>query len=144
MFWTIAWILIAVIYLVAMYGFSISWHSHQAIGLLGFVVLIGFQLAAILASNLDHHEKIRAFYWDLARGRAKEDPWVDEYVESYRHLREHGNALAILALEFLLTLILVSAPSLQLATLALFFWILPSIYSWFIGALLESRLAKQQ
>jgi len=43
---------------------------------------------------------IRQFYRNLSLARIAAD--ARDYVESYRHLREHGNAYSIIILEFIL------------------------------------------
>lgn len=60
-----------------------------------------------------HIEQVTNFYVDLASRRAEAFKRPDntptaraEYVESYRHLREHGNAVLILVAEAILALAL--------------------------------------
>ena len=91
-----------------------------------------------------------AFYRELAR-RRKENP---DLVESYRHLREHGNSFAIVFLEFALGVILFSIGT---STTGLsrwfggesgaisgylfvgFLWITPAALVWLIGTALERQ-----
>ena len=51
-------------------------------------------------------ETIRDFYHELAtarsRGKEEKKKEITEYVESYRHLREHGNAFLIILMECVL------------------------------------------
>ena len=47
-------------------------------------------------------ESSRDFYDRLAQKRAKNT----EYVESYKHLREHGNSVSIVVFELLLAFVL--------------------------------------
>lgn len=60
-----------------------------------------------------------------------------EYIESYRHLREHGNAYAILLAEIVLALALDVSPSWFFVGGLLVLWILPAAFVWFIGTWLE-------
>jgi hypothetical protein len=106
-----------------------------------FLCVVGFQVATLIAAHWDRFETISTFYWKLATARAAEAPSVSGYVESYRHLREHGNAFSILVLEFALAFVLYSSPKFLFAVVAIVLWISPSFYSWFIGSLLESKLA---
>ena len=136
-FWAITGIVIASLQIVAAWRLKISWHSYRWFGSLVFLVVVGVQFALIVAAHLDRFKAITSFYYALAQVRSKGAP-VAEYVESYRHLREHGNSLAILVLEFALAYVLVSAQEPALALIALILWLVPSIYSWFIGSLLEA------
>ena len=121
--------------------FSFSLWSHRSLSLLMFLWVVGFQMATIIEAYLDRFDAISTFYWKIACARATESPSISGYVESYRHLREHGNASSILVLEFLLGFILYSAPKLVVAIVALVLWIAPAFCSWFIGSLLEAKLA---
>lgn len=138
-FATVSSIAIAVTYLGASLSLSIPRHGWYTLGILGFAVVFGLQLGLIFTAHFGR-QAIIEFYWHLARARAKDDQFVGEYVESYRHLREHGNAVAIVILEFVLALAISSTSEPSLAILAVFLWMLPSTYSWFVGSLLESRL----
>jgi hypothetical protein len=71
------------------------------------------------------------------RKRANADKIGEQYVESYRHLREHGNAFFIVFLELLLGTALFYSPFPWVALLAL--WIFPAAGVWLFGTLLENR-----
>jgi hypothetical protein len=140
-FWLITAGAIAFVYLVTTYCLSIPWWSYPAAGLLVFLGVVGSQVAVIVRAHWDGFETISLFYRNLAKARAIRAASVADYVQSYRHLREHGNALSILALEFALTFVLYSAPRLLVGALVMVFWFLPSTYSWIIGSILEAKLA---
>lgn len=137
-FWVLTAIAIAAIQLLLWWRLSIEWFSYRWFGVLVFLVTVVIQVAMIVTAHIDRFRAIRSFYWCLAQARGKQDRSVAEYVESYRHLREHGNACAILALEFALTFVLASSGSPFIAALAITMWLLPSAYSWFVGSLLEA------
>ncbi len=139
-FWLLTTGAIAFLFLVVARCLSISWLSYRAVSLLILLGVVGFQAATIIAAHWDRFETISSFYWKLATARATDLPSVQEYVESYRHLREHGNAFSILILEFALAFVLYSSPKFSFAVVATLLWVFPSFYSWFIGSLLESRL----
>jgi len=67
---------------------------------------------------------------------------VSEYVESFRDLREHGNAFEIIFLEIVLaaTIFSLSYQSVFSAVLFIVLWILPSALCWIVGTLLEFNL----
>lgn len=72
-------------------------------------------------------------------GNAWETKNISDYVESYRHLREHSNAFFITLLTITLTFIICNQSILP-TELVLFIWILPSSAIWFVATLLELRL----
>lgn len=129
--------LVAIVWLLVC-RFLIGWWNYRWLGALVYVTVIIVQGAMIVAAHMNRFNAITSFYHDLAQARSKDDPAVDEYVESYRHLREHGSSCAILILEFLLAFVLVSARQPYLAAWAVTLWLLPSIYAWIIGSLLET------
>ena len=110
-------------------------------GIVFFVLVFGVQLAAIGKAYIDKFARITVFYWKLSGARASKEREVPEYVESYRHLREHSNAYAILILELLLAPVLaLTQEPWQLVPVALL-WLLPPACCWLIATVLEVRLA---
>jgi len=107
------------------------------------VVLLQVICLFLLASGLDGTQK---FYSLIAKFRASSsgaDSVHAQYVESYRHLREHGNAFSILSMEIALTLALVAlGDSPGSFALLLISWILPSTVAWIIGTWLEGSIDK--
>lgn len=95
------------------------------------------------------------FYSNLATMRSKSSARNAEFVESYRHLREHGNAFFIVLSEIFFFFYLLGAlklafqprvniePSFQMVigTIFLMLWVLPGVGAWFLGTKLEQRLA---
>lgn len=143
-FWLFTTAAIVLVHLVLVWNLWIRWWSYQFLGLLVFLVIVGVQVAMIVTAHLYRLKTISSFYRDLATARASDAPWVSQYVESYRHLREHGNAFSILALEFALAFVLCSVSRPIWAALAIVLWLLPSTYSWFIGSLLEAEFAHER
>jgi hypothetical protein len=82
---------------------------------------------------------IRTFYLNLTEARAGRDnrAEVREYVESYQHLREHGNAFSILLLEVILAAALYAADSVIRLFGLVVIWIVPATFTWFLGTWLE-------
>ena len=79
----------------------------------------------------------------IARARDKTKLYgkqKSEYIESYRHLREHGNAYAILFAEIVLALALDVSPSWFFVGGLLVLWILPAAFVWFIATQLEFQI----
>jgi hypothetical protein len=89
------------------------------------------------------------FYKDLAKRRGTKNAKDSGIVDTYRHLREHGNALGIVFLEILLGIVLIRGASLvreqyELLFLALVLavWVLPGALVWVIGSYLELRFSE--
>ena len=136
------WIASGVI-IVALTGLAYVCFRLTTLNLLGlFLLLLStvIQVGMIVTAHWDRLEKIFSFYSNLATARARKDAGVNGYTESYRHLREHGNAVSIVCMEFVLAFVIVTAPRRAVALLALPVWVLPSAYAWFVATFLESRL----
>ncbi len=95
-------------------------------------------------------QSILTLYQELARARANRRPYTAtrEYVESYKHLREHGNAMGIVLLETVLALALWPAVrkcgcqwdrAAMTGFLLMAAWVTPAIYAWFVGTWLEAK-----
>jgi hypothetical protein len=93
----------------------------------------------------------RNFYTELINNRRR--PAKREFIESYKHLREHGNSFLIVFFEFVLGFILSSFISesvagvyiftndaIQNLFLVLFIWIIPPACIWAFGQKLEQSL----
>lgn len=89
------------------------------------------------------------FYQELSKKRSTKD----NFVESYKHLREHGNSFLIIVFEFFFGAILYifgnyHIPNIQTCSMDIvenitpyvtifLIWIAPAALVWFIGAMLE-------
>lgn len=121
---------------------SLAYWSWQGLSI-GFVALVlALQLSLFAEAKRNNFEHITTFYWSLSTARASEAPQVQEYVESYRHMREHGNAFAIILFEVGFALAAISVPNLSMLSALLFFWVTPAALVWGVATGLESRLAK--
>jgi hypothetical protein len=90
------------------------------------------------------------FYEQLSVQREKRP----DFVESYRHMREHGNAVSIVVFELLLAFILWSlrpvgsvggnAVLVARAGLILAVWITPAALVWLVGSSLERYLSRSK
>ncbi|WP_339319349.1 hypothetical protein [Paenibacillus sp. FSL R10-2734] len=67
---------------------------------------------------------------------------ITEYKESYKHLREHGNAFTIVLMEFILAVILYYMDNIQQVVISMIVWAIPSSFVWFIGTYLENKISK--
>lgn len=105
------------------------------------VFIIGLQLVLAATAVFNRFAIVRAFYEGLSAARASKARRATEYVESYRHLREHGNAFSILLMEAILGFILANMPTANAAMLVLVVWVVPACTSWLVGTALESTFA---
>jgi hypothetical protein len=113
--------------------------SKTHLGVLCLVIAILFQAMLILAAHKNKFVLIREFYKNLSEARTASES--RDYVDSYRHMREHSNAYAIIILELILAPAVVAADSpwqLAFVTLA---WLAPAGYCWLIASLLEAEFA---
>jgi len=113
------------------------------------VLLLELQFVVVCLS-ICWREKLFMFYESLAGHREKTK---GEIVESYRHLREHGNSFFIVFLEVALGVVLFQAAKLaqdrcnkaagpglvEVYLLVFVAWILPAVCVWLISTLIEGR-----
>lgn len=135
--WLIFIILFGVFYVVV-------WNLNSFTLLRGFMSLAAFFIVYsqifILLSSIKAKNHIFDFYRKLAKDRANQNTDRKEFVESYRHLREHGNAFLILVCESALGMALFFCTSINELILTTFFWLIPTAPIWFVATYLESRL----
>jgi len=114
------------------------------LAIVSFFFLVSAQFILIgRAYSKGSFPTIMLFYERLAWRRVGHAQDVGEYVESYRHIREHSNALAIVVLEILLAPVLaLASESRQLIPIALL-WLLPSACCWLIATVLEVKLSER-
>lgn len=125
----------------------IAWKWLPPLAAVGAGLVIGLQIGLVLVALLTKFSEIEKFYRGLADARSKSMRKKDEppsagfeYVTSYRHLREHGNAFMIVILEGILAYVLFRLPSAACAFYFIAVWLLPATLAWFLGTVLESRL----
>lgn len=114
-------------------------------GLTGLVVLSSVVIAQIISMVLAYRDKfsrITAFYWKVSGARAATEvpSQVGEYIESYRHMREHSNAYAILVFELLAAPVLAAASESRLLVPISIVWLLPPARCWLTATALEAGL----
>lgn len=127
----------------------LAWGTYQYFW--GLAVAVGILLAYVYYRAIDsfrkvgHEDQWRIWYSSLAISREK---GRKEYIESYRHLREHGNAFFIVLLEIALAIPLFmivslqSEPEVKIAFMLMvaIFWLLPGMVCWMLGNSLEQYL----
>lgn len=115
---------------------SQDFYSGLAFLLVTSILIVG-QLFLILRAIFSKKKYAFLYYDRLVKRRAVASLETIQYVESYRHLREHGNAFFIVLLELLLGATLFYSPVPW--SVVLMIWILPAALVWFFGTLMESR-----
>jgi len=119
----------------------------RSTGVVALVMIAGSQFV-LLWNVLRNPDGTHHFYDQLSRRRTK----LPDFVESYRHMREHGNAVSIVVFELLLAFILWSlrptgsdggaAILVGRVGLILAVWLTPSALVWLIGSSLERYLSR--
>ncbi len=102
-------------------------------------LVLCFQLVPLYFALRSEGAATHAYYKTLTKARSNPAADAKEYVESYKHLREHGNAFFIVFFEVALGFLLWAAPRGNYAILVLFLWIIPAMFVWFVGSILEYR-----
>jgi hypothetical protein len=100
------------------------------------------QIFLIVMAQRYRFKKITSFYDRLVNARCADRIAGKDYTDSYRHLREHGNAKMIIILEIFLGAIMASADDGAELVMMLVLWLVPAAYVWFIGSILEAHFAK--
>ncbi|MFT4170911.1 MAG: hypothetical protein QM639_00005 [Rhodocyclaceae bacterium] len=100
-------------------------------------LLFALQVVMLWLAITGREPETFKYYDKVVKKRARAARETQEYVESYRHLREHGNAFLIVLLELLLGGALYYSPFRW--GLVLMFWIAPAALVWFVATYLESR-----
>jgi hypothetical protein len=151
------WVITCFVALVAALVTSVVWDlfliSHRCVlestGIVALALVASSQLV-LLWKVLRNPDETHRFYDQLSKQRANRA----DYVESYRHMREHGNAVSIVVLELLLAFILWSLRPVGSAGgnmvpvgrvgIVLAVWLTPSTLVWLIGSSLERYLSRSQ
>lgn len=116
--------------------FSQDFYAGSAFLFLISLIFVG-QLFLLWLSLSGREHNAFDYYDKLAKKRAEASKVGQEYVESYRHLREHGNAFLIVLLELLLGAALFYSPIPWAMLLML--WVFPAAGVWVFGTFLENR-----
>lgn len=121
---------------------SIDWifNSADFVPIFLISIVLTFQFYQLGVAYHDSFKKLIDFYLAMTKNRASTSPFIKEYVVSYRHMREHGNAFAIIFFEVCLTIVLISARDIRVFAGLIFFWVVPAALVWFIATVLENRI----
>lgn len=103
-----------------------------------------FQANLLFKALISEKEDVLDYYENLTKARADTSLGSSEYVESYKHLREHANAFLIVIFEAVLGLVLYKSDSLFTSLTVLVIWIFPAALIWFVGNVLESEYVNKR
>jgi hypothetical protein len=112
-----------------------------------YIMLISMQINILFDIFLKSWKKTIDYYLVIVEKRDKYKN--SSYVESYKHIREHGNSFLIVLFQFLLAFIIfvfVSEPavsnadSIRYLLIIVPFWVAPAAIIWLFGNKLENNL----
>jgi hypothetical protein len=113
---------------------------YQPIALIVFIIIILWQFFKLRNSHNNYNTIIKNKNLTCQRELTENYTGRKTYIETYKHLREHGNAFFIVILEITLGLILYQIETPELLIACIFLWILPGAYIWQFGNFLETNL----
>lgn len=129
---------------------------HKILALVVFLLAILFQTSLLI--NIFHNSAELPIEYYRALIDSREQKKTRPFVESYRHLREHGNSFLVVFFEFILGFVisgftsaekvvdtsLLSENAIRNLFLIIFLWILPASWIWFFGNKLEHSLVQNK
>lgn len=107
------------------------------------MVVLCIQIVPLGLAIKNEGECAYSYYTKLTKARSKDTEETRQYVESYKHLREHGNAFIILLFELVLGTVVATVSEPRFALIALLLWIMPAGLVWLVGTILEYRFANE-
>lgn len=128
---------------VAFYAYQTAPDTKSMLSAVLLAIVLCLQLVPLGFSIHKEGERAHAYYANLTKARSKDTEEARQYVESYKHLREHGNAFFILMFELALGTILATVSKPNIALIALLLWIMPAALVWLVGTVLEYRFANE-
>lgn len=142
--------LLAIFYQANESGVEINFVLQLGASLL-FLVILLVQLIPIMklfSFNGNMQKAFEDFYYQLADKRVPPGKnarrHLQDYAESYRHLREHGNASLIVICNILLAIIVSVAANMQVVAGIIVLWVIPASIGWFAATLLETAMLRRR
>jgi small-conductance mechanosensitive channel len=128
---------------VGFYAFQSAPDTKFIMSVVLLAIVLCLQLVPLGFSIHKEGERAHAYYANLTKARSRDTEEARQYMESYKHLREHGNAFFILLFELALGTILATFSKPNIALIALLLWIMPAALVWVIGTVLEYRFTNE-
>lgn len=121
--------------------------AQGALALFVYTLIMTLQL--VIISNIFHYRwtETIAYYKEIVSKRKIHEE--SGYVDSYKHIREHGNSFLIVFLQFLLAIpifvfvsqdYITSEDSIRHLCMIIFSWVFPAATIWAFGNKLENNL----
>lgn len=144
----VLWVLAPSLLASAIYFFiNTPYKKAEILAVFIFVMLIMLQVHIVYSIfRTSWHETIDYYIAIVKKRNEHKD---SGYVESYKHIREHGNSFLIVAFQFFLAIpifVFVSQPTIasedviQHLLVIVLLWVLPAATIWFFGNKLENNL----
>lgn len=145
--WTLTWQIAggcALFALVVVFIHPSSGVSQAFRGWTIIAIVFLLQVGLLVKATKNGFERMDKFYEGLVEARKRD--WLEngDFTDSYRHLREHGNAVLIVILEILLGLALWFIEEKEQLIAALIVWLSPAASTWFLGSVLEARFSARR
>ncbi len=130
--------------------YCINANTNKTIGSLAvfmFVMLVMFQIQILWSIFRASWPETIDYYLAIVEKRNKHKD--SGYVESYKHIREHGNSFLIVAFQFFLAFpififvsqsAIASEDAIRHLLIIVIVWVLPAATIWFFGNKLENNL----
>jgi hypothetical protein len=122
--------------------FGVDHYGVAPLQVTALVIIVGGQCLLIVLASLGRFRRLKQFYDDLVEARLYNWSTKRDYVDSYRHLREHGNALAIVFCELALGAILSTVQTGRDGLVVIALWVAPGAWCWVVGSVLEAHFAQ--
>jgi hypothetical protein len=120
--------------------FISMWESLSSFKNILFYFILAIEYCALFImfyKKYDYYD----FICQLDKKRKKEKKKKGEFIDSYRHLREHGNAFFIILFEIsLFQVVIISSPEMLLLLVLL--WVIPGAAVWLLASWIESYFAQ--
>lgn len=148
MLFRVLWLLVPSLLITAIYCFNVS--TDKIMGSLAvflFSFLLVFQILILVAIFKTSWQETIDYYSIIVKKRKEHED--SGYIESYKHIREHGNSFLIVAFQFFLAFpvfVFVSQPtitsedSIRHLLIIVLLWVLPAATIWAFGNKLENNL----
>ncbi len=118
-------------------------YIDEVLAVTAFALIIINQFILLVFSLIKRSELAHNYYMRLSKARSNNTVEAAQYMESYKHIREHGNAFFIVFCEAVLALILMSLPDMPSIYFVLILWVVPASMVWLLGTFLENRFAHE-
>ena len=116
-------------------GFAISFKM----GLFNIIFFLGIVLFALSFCSVNISSYIENIACKRKQVNNGKSYYSDEYITTYKHLREHGNAYGIILMEIIFTYCLIEF---KFSLWFFIAWICFGFYGWFLGQYLEFKMLK--